>query len=122
MAHIINSNSVLASNGTTVSWTNGANNWNPTFSGSNGKTLITVPKDGDRVVVSESAALEVNGKLLLNGFDLEERLSTIEKVLGIPTRNIKMEKKYPRLYELHQQYMRELEKYHTWDRIKGNEE
>ena len=122
MAYNISPNSVLASAGTAVSYTSGTSSWASSFSNSNGKALLTVPKDGDRVVVSESASLEVNGKLLFNGFDLEERLSTIEKVLGIPTRDIKMEKKYPRLYELHQQYMLELEKYHTWDRIKGNEE
>jgi hypothetical protein len=31
-----------------------------------------------------------------------------------------MEAKYPKLAELYKQYMHELEKYKTWERIKGN--
>lgn len=108
---------VTGSNGMsyTTTWSNpGAN-----FNSSNGKTLMTVPHGEEKVVVTEAATLEVNGTLKINGVNLEERLKTIETVLQIPTRDITMEAKYPKLAELYKQYMHELEKYKTWDRLNG---
>lgn len=57
----------------------------------------------------------------LNGISVEERLSTIEKVLNIPTRDAIMEEKYPKLREIYDQYRHELEKYKTWQRIKDKQ-
>ncbi len=57
----------------------------------------------------------------LNGISVEERLSTIEKVLNIPTRDAIMEEKYPKLREIYDQYRYELEKYKTWQRIKDKQ-
>lgn len=67
--------------------------------------------------------LEVSGEIRtpnikLNGISLEERLSTIEQVLNVPTRDATMEQKYPKLKKIYEEYMRELEKYKTWERIK----
>ena len=64
--------------------------------------------------------LNVSGKMLINGLDLEERLSTIEEVLCIPPRDATMESKYPKLREIYDQYKAELEKYKTWQRLKDN--
>lgn len=90
------------------------------FYSTNAKSVMSIPASGDKVIIDESAALEVNGKLRVNGIDLEERLSTIETILQIPTRDATMESKYPKLAELYNQYMKELEKYKTWERIKGD--
>lgn len=89
------------------------------FVSNNGQPIMTVPANSQTVVLEEKATLEVKGTVKINGVDLEERLSTIEKVLQIPTRDVTMETKHPKLAELYQQYMHELEKYKTWNRIKG---
>lgn len=83
---------------------------------------MSIPHGEDKIVVEEKAALEVKGKLKLNGVDLEERLKTIETLLQIPTRDVTMEAKHPKLKALYEEYMHELEKYKTWHRIKGDED
>lgn len=96
-----------------------------TSSGMNGTSASNYtwanPTDNVMVVSSDPAALEVKGKMIINGRDVEERLGTIEKVLRIPERDVKLEKKHPKLKKLYDQYINELEKYRTWDRIKGEE-
>jgi vancomycin resistance protein YoaR len=67
------------------------------------------------------AELEVKGRMVLNGRDLEERLDTIEKVLAIPERDVKLEKKHPKLKKLYDEYIHALAKYRTWEAIKGEE-
>jgi hypothetical protein len=54
----------------------------------------------------------------INGEFLDERLERIEKVLGIPPRNIEMEEKYPKLKKIYDEYINELAKYTTWDKLK----
>jgi hypothetical protein len=80
---------------------------------------MTIPADKQEVVLEKDATLTVKGNVVINGIDLEERLNTIEKVLYIPQRDATMEAKYPKLKKLHDQYMHELEKYKTWERVKG---
>jgi hypothetical protein len=65
--------------------------------------------------------LEVKGNMVINGVDLEERLNTIEKVLQIPERDVKLEKKHPKLKKLYDEYIQALGKYRTFDAIKGEE-
>jgi len=65
--------------------------------------------------------LEVKGNMVINGVDLEERLNTIEKVLQIPERDVKLEKKHPKLKKLYEEYITALGKYRTFDAIKGEE-
>ena len=64
--------------------------------------------------------LEVKGRMVINGRDLEERLDTIEKVLHIPERDVILEKKHPKLKKLFDEYINALEKYKTFERIKGD--
>ena len=64
--------------------------------------------------------LEVKGKVVINGLDLEERLKTIEKVLMIPERDAIMEAKYPSLKKKHDEYINLLGKYRTFEAIKGD--
>jgi hypothetical protein len=66
-------------------------------------------------------SLEVKGNLVLNGQDLEERLKTIEKVLCIPERDVKLEAKHPKLKKLYDDYINALGKYRTFESIKGDD-
>ena len=89
---------------------------------SNGSTYAwTTPYDSVMTVRPEPASLEVKGNVVINGRDLEERLSTIEKVLQIPERDVKLEAKHPKLKELYDAYIHALGKYRTWDAIKGED-
>jgi len=66
--------------------------------------------------------IEVKGNMVINGRDLEERLETIEKVLQIPERDVKLEAKHPKLKKMHDDYIKELSKYRMWETIKGDED
>ena len=92
-----------------------------TSSGSNG-TSWTNSTDNVLVAKNNPPELEVKGKMVLNGRDLEERLDTIEKVLQIPERDVKLEKKYPKLKKLYDEYITALGKYRTFEAIKGDED
>jgi len=87
--------------------------------GSNG-TSWTNLADNILVAKNNPPELEVKGRMVLNGVDLEERLDTIEKVLQIPERDVKLEKKYPKLKKMYDEYIKELSKYRMWDSIKGD--
>ena len=97
-----------------------------TSSGSNGMTwttgTTTTPYDTMLVANQNPAQLEVKGKMVINGRDLEERLDTIEKVLQIPERDVKLEKKHPKLKKLYDEYIHALGKYRTFDALKGDNE
>lgn len=79
------------------------------------------PNDNVMIVKQDPASLEVKGKVLINGVDLEERLKTIEKVLMIPERDVILEKKHPKLKKLYDDYINALGKYRTFEAIKGEE-
>jgi len=72
------------------------------------------------VVKQSPAELEVKGRVVINGVDLEERLKTIEKVLCIPERDVKLEAKHPKLKKLYDEYITALGKYRTFEAIKGD--
>lgn len=112
------------SNGTTsyTYATTGANWNNPTTNFNDGtNAIMSIPYGGNKVVLEEKAALEVKGKVLMNGIDLDERLKTIERVLMIPERDATMEAKYPSLKKKYDEYIKALEKYRMWTSIKGEE-
>ena len=96
-----------------------------TSNGSNGTSwttnTTTTPYDAVLVANQNPASLEVKGKMIINGKDLEERLDTIEKVLQIPERDVKLEQKHPKLKKLYDEYINALGKYRTWEAIKGEE-
>lgn len=103
-----------------------------TTSGSNGTTWTASPytytnSSGYQIaptitVNNDPSSLKVDGKIIHNGRDLEERLNTIEKVLAIPERDVKLEIKYPKLKKMHDDYIKELSKYRMWESIKGEED
>jgi hypothetical protein len=118
--------SVLTAGNYTGATVTSSYNWsnpnpNSKFSSSNHKTIMTIPHGEEKMVLEKDATLEVKGNVVINGVDLEERLNVIEKVLQIPNRDVTMEAKHPKLAELYNQYMHELEKYRTWDRLNGEE-
>jgi hypothetical protein len=103
----------------------GAANWvtpQTQFNGSNGKPVMSMPHGKDEVVLEKDATLTVKGKVVINDRDLEERLTTIEKVLHIPDRDVKLEKKHPKLKKLYDEYISALGKYRTFEAIKGEDE
>lgn len=109
--------------GQVLTSTNGTTSWmtpNTSFSSSNNKAIMTIPHGEEKMVLEKEATLEVKGSIKLNGISLEERLGTIEKVLDIPSRDIGLEEKYPKLKKIYNEYMTELEKYKTWERIKDD--
>ena len=73
------------------------------------------------VVKQSPPELEVKGRMVINGVDLEERLKTIEKVLQIPERDVKLEKKHLKLKKLYDEYIHALAKYRTFEAIKGED-
>jgi hypothetical protein len=97
-----------------------------TSNGSNGTSWTTGSTigiaDNVMVVKGNPAELEVKGRMVINGRDLEERLDTIEKVLQIPERDVKLEKKHPKLKKLYDEYIHALGKYRTFDALKGDNE
>jgi hypothetical protein len=74
-----------------------------------------------RINQTNPSTIEVKGNMVINGRDLEERLNTIEKVLCIPERDVKLEKKHPKLKKLYDEYINALGKYRTFEAIKGED-
>ena len=82
----------------------------------------TVPNETIRINQTNPPTVDIKGNLVINGRDLEERLNTIEKVLQIPERDVKLEKKHPKLKKLYNEYINALGKYRTFETIKGEDE
>jgi len=96
-----------------------------TSSGSNGMSWTTNSISNSEVMrinQTNPPTLEVKGNMVINGRDLEERLKTIEKVLLIPEKDVKLEKKHPKLKKLYDEYIAALGKYRTFEAIKGDED
>lgn len=124
MANILNTVSLPISNTTAGSFltSNGSNGttWTATAPYTFTTTNTGSYQLGTNIQIkNDPSTLEVKGKIMHNGQDLDERLKTIETVLQIPTRDVTMEAKYPKLAKLYKQYMQELEKYKTFERLKG---
>ena len=90
---------------------------NPTWINS-----TTVPNETIRINQTNPPTVDIKGNLVINGRDLEERLDTIEKVLQIPERDVKLEAKHPKLKKMHDDYIKELSKYRMWETIKGDDD
>ena len=95
----------LTSTGTNTVWTTGTS---------------SIPNETIRINQTNPPTVDVKGRMVLNGRDLEERLDTIEKVLQIPERDVILEKKHPKLKKLYDEYITALGKYRTFEAIKGD--
>jgi len=91
------------------------------INGSNGTTWANPADNVITINQTKPATIEVKGNMVINGRDLEERLDTIEKVLQIPERDVKLEKKHPKLKKLYDEYIHALGKYRTFDALKGED-
>ena len=89
----------------------------------NGTSWSNISTTNTDVLVAKSnpPELEVKGRMVINGRDLEERLNTIEKVLCIPERDVRIEEKHPKLKKLYDEYIHALAKYRTFEAIKGDD-
>jgi PKD repeat protein len=118
MTYTLNTNQLTATtlNNITLGSVTTSNGINGTY-----YTTGTVTSNPVMYIKQDPAELEVKGKLKLNGQDLEERLKTIEYVLGLPERDVTMESKYPSLKKKYDEYVNALAKYRTFDAIKGDD-
>lgn len=114
------SNYYVSSNGSYLTNSNTVAAWHTspstTFS-SNNTTVMTIPSYGSEVIIEPTASLNVKGDIIINGENLDERLQRIETLLHIPSRDVEMEKEFPKLKKLWEEYNAELEKYKTWKRL-----
>ena len=101
----------------TTAWANPNTNFND-----GNEAVMTIPHGAKTVEIAKSATLDVKGNVRINGIDLEERLERIETLLQIPTRDVTMEAKYPKLKKIWEEYNRELAKLKTWDALKGTDD
>jgi hypothetical protein len=97
------------------------NTTGPFLTSTGNGTSWTNPSEALRINQTNPPSIDVKGRMVINGRDLEERLNTIEKVLQIPERDVKLEKKHPKLKKLYDEYIAALGKYRTFDAIKGEE-
>ncbi|NBP59112.1 hypothetical protein EBU71_21685 [bacterium] len=104
------SNTFNSANQQILKISNGGTGW---VSNANGYAITP-----NVTVNNDPSSLEVKGKIIHNGRDLEERLQTIEQVLQIPERDIELEKKYPKLKKLFEEYIKELSKRRMWEELK----
>ena len=91
-------------------------------SAGNGTSWSNPASEVMKINQTNPPTIDVKGNLVINGRDLEERLTTIEKVLQIPERDVILEKKHPKLKKLYDDYINALGKYRTFDTIKGEDE
>lgn len=63
---------------------------------------------------------ELRGPFILNGENLEDRLARIEALLHIPTRDIELENKYPKLKKIWEEYNKVVDQYKLWETLKNS--
>lgn len=73
----------------------------------------------DSSICKPNDTLHVDGKLNVQGRDIMEELDEIRDVLLLLRRDVDMEEKYPRLKQLKEEYQATLEKYKTFESLKG---
>lgn len=80
------------------------------FKNNTGTSILEIPFDGN--------AVKINGELIVNGENIDDRLKRIEDLLHIPQRDIMIEEKYDKLKQLWQEYTETLKAIKTWEIIK----
>lgn len=110
--------STMLGNAPTVTWSN----WAAATVSSSGKIPSTTFGDNNGTSIMEISSneksMKVNGKLVINGEDIDERLTRIEDMLHIPRRDIILEEKYEKLKMLWKEYTDTLDAIKTWETIK----
>lgn len=83
------------------------------FTNSQGQAVLEIPN-------SETPSIKINGDIEWNGERLQDRLERIELLLNIPSRDVTMEEKYPKLKQLWNDYNKALAEYKTWETLKDS--
>ena len=86
-------------------------------------TITTTTNLGDskvRIDGGENGSMRVDVPLIVNGRNVMKELDEMRDVLLLLRRDVDMEKKYPRLKELKDEYEAALAKYATFDTLKGS--
>ena len=86
-------------------------------------TISTTTRLGDSKVTidgGENGSMRVDVPLLVDGRDVMKELDEMRDALLLLKRDVDMEAKYPRLKELKDEYKGALEKYTTFDTLKGS--
>lgn len=65
-----------------------------------------------------NGSMQVDVPIIVNGRDILKEIDEMRDALLLLKRDADMEKKYPRLKEIKDQYEKELEKYKTFERLK----
>lgn len=60
--------------------------------------------------IHDNTGITIDGNLVVNNGDIEERLEIIERVLRIPNRDYNLEQKYPHLKDIFYDYINVKEK------------
>ena len=68
----------------------------------------------------ENGSMRVDVPLLVDGRDVMKELDEMRDALLLLKRDVDMESKYPKLKELKDEYEAQLEKYKTFETIKGS--
>ena len=114
----------MSNNISTIPISNGSTGYTLASSGAswiNSTANPVLSVSDNNLTVDPKATMEVKGRMVLNGQDLEERLKIIEEVLHIPERDVMLEQKHPKLKKMYDEYIRTLKKYRTWETLKGEE-
>jgi hypothetical protein len=85
-----------------------------------GGTISTTSISDSKITIDggENGSMRVDVPLIVNGRDVMKELDEMRDAMLLLKRDVDMEKKYPRLKEIKDEYERALEKYTTFDTLK----
>jgi hypothetical protein len=85
-----------------------------------GSGYVSTTGIGDFTFQNRSNDVVIDGELKVNGRDILKEIDDMRDVLLLLRRDVDMEAKYPKLKELKEEYERALEKYKTFEAVKGD--
>jgi len=85
-----------------------------------GSSYVSTTGIGDFTFQNRSSDVVIDGELKVNGRDILKEIDDMRDVLLLLRRDVDMEAKYPKLKELKEEYERALEKYKTFEAVKGD--
>jgi len=85
-----------------------------------GSGYVSTTRIGDFTFQDPSNDFVIDGDFKVNGRDILKEIDDMRDMLLLLKRDVDMEAKYPKLKELKEEYKRALEKYKTFEAVKGN--
>ena len=85
-------------------------------------SIYTTSMSDPKITINggENGSMRVDVPLLVNGRDVMKEIDEMRDVMLLLRRDVDMEKKYPQLRELKDEYEAALAKYTTFDTLKGS--